>query len=46
MSLAEIARQAPQGQPERRDGGQAGTSTSQSPIYDELVAERGDPRTS
>ncbi|MBX9243691.1 hypothetical protein ICW40_02585 [Actinotalea ferrariae] len=46
MSLAEIARQAPQGPPERRDGGQAGTAVSQSPIYDEVVAERGDPRSS
>ncbi len=44
MSLADIARQAPQGPPERRDGGQAGAAQSQSPIYDEVVAELGDPR--
>lgn len=44
MSLADTARQAPEGPPERRDGGQAGTSAGQSPIYDELVAELGDPR--
>ncbi len=46
MSLAEIARQAPQGPPERRGGGQTGAGLSQSPIYDEIVAERGDPRAS
>lgn len=45
MSLADIARRAPSKPPERREGGQA-TGTSQSPIYDELIAERGDPKAS
>ncbi|WP_199423353.1 hypothetical protein [Actinotalea solisilvae] len=44
MSLADTARQAPQGSPDRRDGGTSGAGQSPSPIYDELVAERGDPR--
>ncbi|WP_182112235.1 MULTISPECIES: hypothetical protein [unclassified Actinotalea] len=42
MSLADIARRATSTPPERREGGQQ-AGASQSPIYDELIAERGDP---
>lgn len=42
MTLAEVARQSGDAAPDDAQG--AGGEQRESPIYDELVAERGDPQ--